>query len=835
MNVFKLAVPQTVLNLCQGNIPLLLRSINIRNNGFTPPACLSQEMNKFPWAAKSEEEHGEKQLEAVCFRKIPILTTSPFTKIIFRNHHSETSLISPTDREKHKGFLDAYEHYQRDHRTTLNQALMNSPLVAKHRMTLFCAERLTQGSALLEFSSRPATVFADGGRESRAASILCLRIGGELQSLLLSQEARRIVATLTSVVDANPAVMKNLAGELADRLIECLDYAYAALSIKDDKRARDRNSVLSFASPLLYTDVTVAAERILLKEGLRLIQGVLVNLCYAETSGAEMLYIFVLNSGIDGRTKVTQTFLSYFGKSFIETPRTIIRDKTEMLGYAYWLHAMHCHSLPDPKAQSARTDDAFKIACASEYGPDIARGLAPTRDESDFKEAVAAAIRFATIYRPASVHEGREQQLSIIVGFSDEVRRLFRRVVNLAGTPEKGGGAGQVLDLSIPAVDTNANRDDRIIQARLSQARSKIKAFSNILDRPDYAIHIDAKPMGNGRNAQKCARNSYRYYRCSGIYAMGRGVENYKYPFAKSFYDIHNEPNMALIKVHGRTRIDLIYKGKPRAGWTDHSAMWKSAVGWNESTLANEISEKVCVDCEYRGKCADQKDLGTLQRDECRRALRRIVAVIYEIARSPHEGAAVVICYNKNFTLSGREKGSPQLQKLVDKIQNMADGDYEKLNYLRQIEYDDERDEGALKRLLTLDGGSIVNLANGNYWARRRFVCPSEFNLQNIYDGTPATLRAYWEEEVAGGGMRWPEWPIYREWGTRHQYSLALSATELIQRSEGADGAVSIKLNPEANPDYVVLVASSDGNITLMYNGSVISPEGKKAAVAGGI
>lgn len=820
-----LKVPSSVLTFCERNAPLKGNSIRATDNVYEPINPANEELSKLTetWLETCSHDDGESRWESVCFKRDHAEDYGPFIKVIFRNRHAEISAISPDNNNTHKNFLDHYEHYQRDHRTTLNQALLNSSLVNNNRLTIFHAECLAPGDGkFLEFSSVSPTVTKQGaGSVSEGVALLSLRIGIALQAFLLSEHTRKCTVFSSGNRPASVDDRKEKE-DFSDKLGRCLDHAYAAL--RTPEGADYSRSVTSFARLLLYPTAPETADRILLREGLRLIQGILVNLHYAKACSGKKktLVIIILRSEKDDlELHDALTFMSFFNNA--EGCATMSQ---EMLGYTYWLHAIHYHSLPPENADGKFDEKTFQLACASAHGSKIADKLGPTRDEKAFKGAVAAAIKFATFYRPASVHEGREQQLSLIVGFADEVKRLYLRVVKLRPAENSAHaheGLESFLELNIPAVRKpvrGSERRDRFIEAQLIQARSKIKAYSNLLDRPDYAILIEAKLQTNNIHDSDGTQIDYHYYRCLGIYAIGRDVENYKYPFAQNFYAVDRESNMALVKVHGRTRVDLVYKGEPKASWTDQSAMWRLDPGWTEATLADAIAAKVC-------KCKDC-GAGVVNKEDnrdCKRRLDRLVAVVFEIARSPMDGAAIVICNDEDFDLCKPNKCMESLQKLRGRIQNMGDGDFDKLNHLLHMEETDGRDDSILKRLLTLDGGSVANLATGCYWARRRFIGPPEFNLQYKYKGAPATLKDYWDTVGRGGAKRWSEWPIFREWGTRHQYSLALSATELIQNIMDSKGTPKIRLNPKAKPDYVVLVASADGNITLMYNGSVISPD----------
>ena len=52
-------------------------------------------------------------------------------------------------------------------------------------------------------------------------------------------------------------------------------------------------------------------------------------------------------------------------------------------------------------------------------------------EDYNFIKALAATLRFSTLYRPFSVHEGKEQQLNFVVGFPDNIKSLLAERISL--------------------------------------------------------------------------------------------------------------------------------------------------------------------------------------------------------------------------------------------------------------------------------------------------------------------------------------------------------------------------------------------------------------------
>ncbi|NQU24568.1 MAG: hypothetical protein HQ567_25065 [Candidatus Nealsonbacteria bacterium] len=354
-----------------------------------------------PWVAKDVVEsvadliarQDERFWDHSCFKGPWLQDCSPFMKVVLKSHHGEVSQIFPQDPGI-TSFLDEYEYYQRDHRTTLNQALLNSQLVAVGTLTILTARcatadelqsRLAEGVKpyfLLEQDPLQIIGSIQGSGQAALAS-LSLLIGPDLQQLLFNDTAKKLAVSLRSN-EGRKDGSRNAKLELVrTELTRCLEHAHAALMTADNER--ERQLVLKLALRLLYPDAPKTAYGILLKEALRLIQGILVNLHFASESMSKALLICVLTSE-NRRAKEDQvsTFASFFEDALPNKSPVFGSRFDEMLCLTYWLHCAHYYGLPEYATPKMSEESIFRLACSSEYGPKILNTLNPSRDKALF-------------------------------------------------------------------------------------------------------------------------------------------------------------------------------------------------------------------------------------------------------------------------------------------------------------------------------------------------------------------------------------------------------------------------------------------------------------------
>jgi hypothetical protein len=422
---------------------------------------------------------------------------------------------------------------------------------------------------------------------------------------------------------------------------------------------------------------------------------------------------------------------------------------------------------------------------------DLLTSINTSKNQSDvfFFKALAATLRFATFYRPASVHEGEEQQLNFIVGYPEEVECLLAKQIELKK---------ENVELHLP-LDFSYDKKPPV------NTRSLIKSACNIFNNSDTALFVDAASVnGDWTNG---------YVECPRILKLELPI--YLYPKARSISDLIKGNRIALIRILGRSKIDLFYEQQVVLNWTDHTAMWEIATSWSAITLREQI-----------------KLIANVSKDEKRKIILRIEKILdvcFSISRIPHEGTSICFCNEEKMSKKpiNNTMGDKKF-KFIEYAPAMTDKTIEGLNYIHEILEKEDKD---IENMLTLDGGSVFNILTGQLWARRKFMGSNpDFGPDKIMNKDGLKLSEIWDSADpehkninALSNMRWDNWHKHKEWGTRHQQSLAYSAVELEQVN--LSNGIYVATN---NPNFAVLVVSEDGGITLMHNGRVIEPNDKE-------
>ena len=573
----------------------------------------------------------------------------------------------------------------------------------------------------------------------------------------------------------------------SENLKRGLQHTHAALAFKEETGGFEEFGKRLLLNGQHFHDDSSAVTR----EAIRLVQGILLNLKYVARNFSDALYIVLIRDGD------LVTFFSCFADQ-------AFRFSEELSAVIHGLHSCVADvplGVRDPEANTAAILSVFPEDVFEEIEPKL------PSTQGALWNAIVATIRFANVYRPIAVHEGTEQQLSFIIGLDHELRTYLSREIELED---------QELVLPGPSAKL-APIPDAIIDAR-----SELKAFSNVLSQPDYAVFVDLDSRGSDHGTGELEYSVPAVFRFTS--------DNYKYPDARSFMDINREESMAIVKIHGRTRIDLIYKGEPVASWNDHTASWGVGQYWSEKELVEEVCSLVCArhrTCQIR-RAASSCSAAVCERSS---ALRTLTAAVLRICRTPQEGAAVVVCCDKGFDLETGRYGRTGLR---NRLVNMAAGNVYALNCLKDVKQ--KTDEDLLIHMLTLDGGSVLNMTSGKFWCRRKFIGPESFRLDEQFrlSGEPkikVALKGLWTDRTdeQKGDLYWADWSRFKEWGTRHQSSLSLSACRLFR----SDGTANVRSSPAGYRTsavrFVVLVASADGSLTLMHNGRAIPPRGSLA------
>jgi len=706
--------------------------------------------------------------------------------VLKRNRSFVTYMpMEPDHDEGIKFFLGEYEEYQRDHRTTLTQALTNF-LTAQEEENFVVTFEAEVGRISNPVGGHVPSVeshfrkFPKQTKNAKNGLAIYVKIDEAFsERFLLNKDAEDWLSEMRMSTMERVAPKRPIP---RDSLKAGLQHAHASFAFNGGSEKIEK-----FGKDLLLHNQRVHRDgQAVTREAIRLIQGILLNLKYVAADFSDRLQIVLIRDG-----ELT-TFFSCFSNQDVFPNREL----------AVAVHELHsCVTNVRVGGETIKTDEA---AAKEAFSEQAFKNLVATLplDNGTLWNAITATIRFANVYRPIAVHEGTEQQLSFIIGFEHELKTYLSQEIDLSGQK-----------LMIPDV----RKWETPLPVEVIRARSQLKAFSNVLSTPDYAVFVD---MDNGGSPLRDGG-----YRLPAVYRFT--ADNYKYPGARSFMDIDREENMAIVKIHGRTRVDLIYRGEPVASWSDHVAAWGVDRHWDEKQLVECICKRICSGyrtCRHRrasGSCyAACYAAGCGGGD----ALRTVVGAVMHIARTPQQGAAVVLCCDKTFDLT---EGNYGRTGLTGRLANMAEGDVHALNCIEDITK--MQDEDLLIHMLTLDGGSVFNMVSRKFWCRRTFVGPRNFNLDAKFPAPEQgrlkiTLEALWADKEKGD-LYWENWSRIKEWGTRHQNSLALSGCCLLL----PNGSLNVTYSRDTGyrgktVRFVVLVASADGSVTLMHNGRVVPP-----------
>lgn len=329
-------------------------------------------------------------------------------------------------------------------------------------------------------------------------------------------------------------------------------------------------------------------------------------------------------------------------------------------------------------------------------------------------------------------------------------------------------------------------------------ARSFFKSSCNIFNNKDVAVFVDASSIDVANNKVSCP------------YVTELEIPVFRYSSARQLCDVIKDKHTALINIYGKSKIDFFYQGQTVLHWTDHDFMWAGANCWSVENLTKKIGAITKIN----------KD------KEKNKRLKKIINILFSISRLPREGAAVCFCApEKGLNLGESSNNSRGFVKFVPA---MTDKIINKVNFLDNILKIDDK---VIENMLTLDGGAIFDIKQGELWARRKFMGNDpnfgpdiEIKVQNGNSVEKRQLSQIWETTNAKitpfeSSLRWDGWKRYKEWGTRHQQSLSFSAVKLKKVKLENGKYVATKY-----PKFAVLVVSEDGGITLMHNGRVIEP-----------
>jgi hypothetical protein len=434
--------------------------------------------------------------------------------------------------------------------------------------------------------------------------------------------------------------------------------------------------------------------------------------------------------------------------------------------------------------------DGLSIAESdASYGKlsDELKGGAP---EDVFFCALLSSVRLANAYRAVAVHEGHEQSLNIIVARYANIRSLFQTYSEFPN--------GVVL----PSSDT---------PGAFVEVRSKLKSCCSALNDNNLAVLVDPDTLKDS------------VFSFTHVLRFKHPV--FRYPRAKVISGvIAKDEDVALFRVLNRSRMEFWYSGECVACWTNADARWHVSRTWDEKALTNTLI----------------KLLGASRSAVQSNRIAKITEIAMGIAAEPNEGGAILFLKCPRFNLGPFEKKDAYHSYkaypcLEGHIEPMTDCLFDGLSYvdLSQRRMNMDRwGEAVVKRLISMDGGVVLNLSTGLLWSRRKFTGPLKFGGKYKSRGTDHQhLEKRWADDdkdtisendiMSGKNLEWDNHVKFKEWGTRHQSSLAVTGLCLDKCPKG----IAASCKAKSCPRFVVLTMSADGDITLMRNGTVITPE----------
>lgn len=710
-----------------------------------------------------------------------------FVKIKFRGLGSEKpdTCLAKDDQSLFaiNKFMKVYESFQRNHRTTLNQAL-TAYIKRKDIKHLLLRARCERDSPY-EFDNF-FDFRADNSNED--LHFFVFNIPSILQDLLLNDKVKdKLLANAFSSASSDNS-FENL-------LKVGVENCYWSLR-HNEKLNTLKEEIIKAGSALLLDDSEAKTEQneqdnedLILREMCRLLLGVCIFIEYNKGNDSQLdIYLTTsinkkwigflsrLGKEIEGNK-----FFDLFSGLYFATEKLAPEDKKKeadnKLEHAikYGINQPEIVEEPD-KARN----DGWKSFIEMIKESDSKKSYSD--EDYKFIKALAATLRFSTLYRPFSVHEGKEQQLNFVVGFPDDIKSLLAKRIPLLIRETEEHFVYLPLKIDEP-------KD-------IIDARSFFKSFCNIFNNKDIAVFVDASSIDEENDRVSCP------------YVAELEIPVFRYSSARQLCDVIKDKHTALINIYGRSKIDFFYQGQTVLHWADHDFMWAGANCWSVENLTEKIGDITKIN----------KD-----NDENKR-LNKIINILFSISRLPREGAAVCFCSEKQG-LNLDESSDPD--KFVYYVSAMTDKIIKKVNFLDNILKIDDK---VIENMLTLDGGAIFDIKQGELWARRKFTGndpnfgpDKKIKVQNGNSEDEQQLSRIWgnpkAEIIPFDSLRWDGWKRYKEWGTRHQQSLSFSAVEL--KEVKSDNGTYVATN---NPNFAVLVVSEDGGITLMHNGRVIEP-----------
>ena len=706
--------------------------------------------------------------------------------------------VDDTLTQDAQAFLLEYEHFQGDRVTTLTEALRGY-LRSVSDIGGVPIDTSTQRVLVFTASLTTEDTLAPPNPETHTFDVI------KYGHVRLISFDLRIPASL--IADSlNIALLDKLSrkdNNIGDLLRHGEHYLNAAVrygkipSLLGDAFGQD-GPVFEWAKTLFYSNGSVDSEEHedAKSEMLKILFGIAVNLAYVSQDNQVGLTI-LHSMNTESRR---ETFYSRIGHDF--APSDSFKETVgEYLCLPF--EGSVLRSQPDVyDAIQAVIQQGLSINRDNdEYGRIQGHLRAGVLDES-FYRALLASLNLANAYRAVAVHEGHEQSLNIIVGRYANLKSLLREYTAF---PD---------DVILPA---------KGVQREYIEVRAKLKSCCSALRDNSLAILIDPDTY----DGMTC--------RCTHVLKFIRPV--FRCLRAKQISDIiqDKERDMALIRVISRSRMELFFMGTCVASWTNADAHWHTTKNWDEKTLRTSLVD--LLQCSGRNE----------------ERVSKIAEIAVQIAADPTEGGTILLLNDPRFDLgprknsendssAGDEEYSPYgdaYKCLKDHIEPMTDCLYEGLSYLREINVDIWGD-AVIKRLISMDGGTVINLGTGKLWARRKFAGPRTFgcNFRPKESGRDKPLEESWAEKqvhptrddiLSGKDLTWDSYVKFKEWGTRHQSSLAITGLCLDECAR--QNAADRPCKKASCPRFVVLTMSSDGDITLMRNGTVITPE--KAHKAG--
>lgn len=403
---------------------------------------------------------------------------------------------------------------------------------------------------------------------------------------------------------------------------------------------------------------------------------------------------------------------------------------------------------------------------------------------------LAAVLRLAEAVRPAAIHEGKPIEVAFCVGTIYHLKRYFSDTQSLLSGITRFPRcrlADGVADLAWLPV--RIDQAVRVLQPELYQGEMKQS------DTDHYARMITecqelCKARIKGNHGILCRKGNVLFVdylrdwpQITHVGTIAKRLGDLGSPSLREL--TARDPDMCIVRVVGRSRMELLHRGRVVISWADNNAAWVIPPQWTVENLSKYL----------------ERAFGEAHAPQ----IGQLAEFCIRLSDTPRSGAAILVA-NRRI----RKKYSADM---TDTVRGSSDMPLQDL----LSDFDEFRDR------VTQDGGTVVTLSGGEPAVRtRQHFMPYEGAAPWCYRTSPVGSRFdRWAEAWAkeGDDLEWPGWYEVLHWGTRHLSCLGMSASLRGQKANFEGELMNL-------PNSVAICVSDDGPIHLFEHGTCIDPGG---------